>query len=291
MYGYIKTDKLELKYKQYINYRRLYCSVCNSLKDCLGLQACLLTSYDATFFLAFFDGLEYTQDEYTLKCPLNPMKRQISNFKISKNAMYYVAFISAFYYYAKTKDNIIDEGKRKYRRRLKKFDSNSKYLCLLNKDKALISVLNKKLDDYFVYESDPQKDFDNLSNKIGELFGEAFAGYSSFSLMHLDKTLLYDVGFNIGKWIYLADAFDDLHKDIKNKAFNPILFMVDYSTLSTDELNQKITFMSKCLTQKIYYSIKKMKLLRNNEIIENILLFGMQKSIDSIILNRKRMKT
>lgn len=82
--------------------------------------------------------------------------------------------------------------------------------------------------------------FDELSNKMGEIVGVAFKGYANFSEMLLDSNVLYNIGFNIGKWIYLVDAYDDLEDDLNKKQFNPIIFMIDYKTLSSEELGEKV---------------------------------------------------
>lgn len=287
MYGYINIDKYELKYKDFIVYKKLYCSVCNALKNHLGLKGCMLTSYDATLFIAIFDGLELTQTEQILSCPLNPFKKFYPRFDVSETAMTYTAFISLFYAYAKTKDNLLDEGKRKYRKRIEKINNNPKYHALLNINENLFRQLSKILDDYFELEKRQTSTFDELSNKMGELFGKAFQGYCTFSNVNIDSNDLFEIGFQIGKWIYLADAIDDLDLDITNRQFNPILHMKDYNELTEQELQDKVIFISNCLIQNLEYRLKQLHLLRNNEIIHNITCFGMSHSIERIIKKRK----
>lgn len=279
MFGYIRIDKYELKYKQFIEYKKMYCSLCNSLKDNLGVRGCMLTSYDATLFLTIFDSIEVERQEYKLSCPINPFKKVSKNIFISKTAMKYTAFLSAYYAYIKLNDDIKDEGKRKYKRQLKHLENNSKFKILYKIDDGLLNTLNKKVTEYYKMEKQKVSDFDDLSNKMGELFGEAFTGYLKFSNVVLDENVLYNIGFNIGKWIYIADAFDDLENDIKKQQFNPILFMTDYNLLNNEELSNKILFISKCLTQNVYYELSKLRILRNKEIIHNILIYGMNNSI------------
>ncbi len=286
MYGYIKIDKYELKYKQIASYKKMYCLVCNALKDEISKTSCILTSYDATLFLIFFDSLEFEQKEYRLSCPLNPFKRKNNNAFVSEKAMSYSAFLSVFYFYAKLKDNVLDENKWKNIHSFKKFQKSKKRDFLIDYNEPLFNLLNKKLDDYFFVEESDNASFDDLSNKMGELFGEAFKGYSEITNSQIDKSILYNIGYDFGRWIYLADAFDDLEKDVKNNAFNPIIKMEDYKAINLEYLSDKVLFMSKCITQNIYYEIKKLQVFRNLELIE-ILIYGMNNSILEII-NKKR---
>ena len=46
------------------------------------------------------------------------------------------------------------------------------------------------------------------------------AFYEKYSEEDLKK-----IGFNIGKYIYILDAYEDLEKDEKSNAYNPLLFL------------------------------------------------------------------
>lgn len=289
MFGYIKIDKYELKYRQFLEYKRYYCSVCNALRDNLGLKGCMLTSYDATLFLLIFDSLESKQEEYKLVCPLNPIKKHNMKFQISSSAMKYTAFLSAFYAFTKAKDDIIDDGnKRKHRRKLSKLEKDKRFSKLYNIDLSLLEYLNNKVDDYFEMEQNSLIDFDLISNKMGELMGSAFCGYNTISNSIFDINALYEIGFCIGKWIYIIDAYDDLQEDIKKNNFNPLLLMDDYDSLDLNKLNEKISFMSKCLTHRIYVNLDHLELHRNRDLIENIVIYGMNKSVCNIYNNKKK---
>ena len=39
----------------------------------------------------------------------------------------------------------------------------------------------------------------------------------------IQKRVLYEFGYHIGRWIYLVDAADDIEKDIKSNGFNPFV--------------------------------------------------------------------
>lgn len=280
MYGYIKVDKLELKYKEYSIYRRYYCAVCNSLRENLSKKWCLLTSYDATFFLMLFDSVLEDKEPIKLICPLNPFYKK-NCMSISKHSIEYTAFISLFYYYSKLKDNIIDENKKKYRHKLKKMSKDPKCNQLFSSNKKAYAILDNILSEYFEMEKMKTYTFDDYCNKMGELFGTAFSEFLPND--HNNKNEFFKIGYNLGKWIYVVDAFDDLAEDKKANSFNPILYMQDYESLNNESLSNKILFISKCLTKNIYYELEKINIKKNKEIIYNIILLGMNNAIFNII--------
>src|SRR3712207_7147114 len=66
-------------------------------------------------------------------------------------------------------------------------------------------------------ESEGQTNIDLVSNTFGDLMGEIFA-YQDDEY----KDRLRNLGFNIGKYIYILDAFEDLDEDIKTGSYNPL---------------------------------------------------------------------
>ena len=51
MFGYVKTDKPEMKVKEYEAYRGLYCSLCKAMGKHFGVFSRLTLSYDITFLV------------------------------------------------------------------------------------------------------------------------------------------------------------------------------------------------------------------------------------------------
>lgn len=280
MYGYLKVDKLELKYKEYSVYRKYYCAVCNSLRENLSKKWCLLTSYDATFFLMLFDSVLEDKETMKLLCPLNPLHKT-NSIHISKHAIEYTAFISLFYYYSKLKDNVIDENKNKYKRKLRRLYKNSRCNQLFSSNKIIYDSLDNILSEYFRMEEINSYFFDDYCDKMGELFGTAFREFLPNN--HDNKNEFFKIGYNLGKWIYVVDAFDDLQEDIKTNSFNPILHMQDYESLNNEALSDKILFISKCLAKNIYCELEKISIVNNKGIIYNIILLGMNNAIFNII--------
>ena len=88
------------------------------------------------------------------------------------------------------------------------------------------------------------------------------------------------LGYNIGKWIYIIDAFDDIEKDIKKKNYNPLLFQFKYNNEEVEEFKDRIKEEIKFnLIHTLAQAASAFELLdlKNKNIIENILYLGMEK--------------
>ena len=48
---------------------------------------------------------------------------------------------------------------------------------------------------------------------------------------------LYNLGYNLGRWIYIIDAYDDLKEDMEKHKFNAINKAFNTENLSYEELN------------------------------------------------------
>lgn len=100
---------------------------------------------------------------------------------------------------------------------------------------------------------------------------------------------LYDLGYALGKWIYLIDALDDLKEDIEKDKFNPINYLYNKNNKSYEELLEEIKPRMEFTILNCGYNCKealnKLPLKRNKAILENIITLGMMDKYEKIINN------
>ena len=100
---------------------------------------------------------------------------------------------------------------------------------------------------------------------------------------------LYDLGYALGKWIYLIDALDDLKEDIEKNKFNPINYLYNKNNKSYEELLEEIKPRMEFTILNCGYNCKealdKLPLKRNKAILENIITLGMMDKYEKIINN------
>lgn len=108
-----------------------------------------------------------------------------------------------------------------------------------------------------------------------------------------NKRILGWLGYNIGKWVYIIDAYDDLEKDIKNKCYNSLVLQFAYDGQDINEFRASISSEVKsCLTHTMWQASNALELLRldNKGIIDNIVYEGMYKKMESILDKRSCKK-
>ncbi|MBK5262652.1 MAG: hypothetical protein JJE17_08800 [Peptostreptococcaceae bacterium] len=92
------------------------------------------------------------------------------------------------------------------------------------------------------------------------------------------KSLLGEIGYNIGKWVYLIDAVDDLEKDLEKNRYNPLKGIKD-----DENYKSRVEFSLICTLENASLALKKLGLEKNKGIIENIIYFGLFKKTESIV--------
>ena len=86
----------------------------------------------------------------------------------------------------------------------------------------------------------------------------------------IQKRVLYEFGYHIGRWIYLVDAADDIEKDIKSNGFNPFVNKKTGEVKSSD-------FIKAVLNRSLARAYDAYNLLNFTDfkgILDNMMLLG-----------------
>ncbi|MBQ9936149.1 MAG: hypothetical protein IJO70_09900 [Lachnospiraceae bacterium] len=292
MFGYIGINKPELKIKDFDRYREYYCGLCHSLGNHHGLLGQISLSYDATFAAVLLSAL-YEPVTYRMHsgCVLHPVgkKKYLTNQLID-----YVADMNVLLAYYKCKDDWQDNRnlfKLSYGATLKK---QAKLVERRYPKKA--EVIKLALKTIYDLEQANDRNIDKLSNAFGAIMSEIF----DISLKDLDskdrnkygdmwKGELKTLGYNLGKFIYIMDAFDDVEKDIKKGDFNP--FEYKYKECMDNELAmqefegyvEKLLMMCASDMAKSY---ERLPIIHETAILRNIIYSGIWMKFVSICKDR-----
>ncbi len=292
MFGYIGVNKPELKIKDFERYREYYCGLCHSLGNHHGLLGQISLSYDATFAAVLLSAL-YEPATYRMQsgCVLHPVgkKKYLSNQFID-----YVSDMNVLLTYYKCQDDWNDEKnlvKLGYGTTLKK---QAKVVESRYPGKA--ENIKSALNSIYELEKTCNSNIDKLSNAFGDIMAEIL-DVSSRDLDARDKNRYGDMwkselrtlGFNLGKFIYIMDAFDDVEKDMKKGSFNP--FMNRYKACLEDELTirefeayvEKLLMMCASDMAKSY---ERLPIIHETAILRNIIYSGIWMKFISICKDR-----
>jgi len=281
MFGYVTPFKMEMKIKDYEKFKAYYCGLCNSIKSNYGNLPRLTLNYDMTFLAVLLDSLSEDKYNFTeFKCLMHPLKKRLM---LNNNAaLDYAAFCNTTLAYYKLMDDVQDNKSSKskvFSMFLKNYLKKSKV-----EDKVVMEYTKEKLLLLNTLEAN-YKDIslDELSHVFADLTGFIVSFYYKEATF---KENLYWLGYNLGKWIYIIDAYDDLEKDMKDNSFNAI-----NSLLNTDNLDLKsfsvlikprIDFiLVSCAEQCLKY-LNTLPLIKNEDILYNILELGLMEKMEKV---------
>lgn len=269
MFGYITVNKMELKLREYETYKGFYCGLCRTLKKEYGAAGQLTLSYDMTFLSILLSSLYEPESRIVSgRCLLHPEKKRMM---IGHEYAAYAAHMGILLTWYHFRDDWIDErkpaaivGLRAYRRAYLRARE------LYPEKAAHIKRCLARLD---ALEKAGSLDIDRVAGVFGDLLGDVFAVKED-----IWRNTLYNVGFFLGKFIYLMDAWDDMADDEQNGSYNILLLRKKKLYRDTD--SGRAHFEQDChrlLTMMMAECTAHMELLpciRDEAILRNILYDG-----------------
>lgn len=275
MFGYVTIDKMELKFKEYYSYKGYYCGLCMSLKNKYSNISRLTLNYDMTFLILLLSSLYEPKNKiYNSRCIAHPSKKQLI---IQNDITEYVAAMNVILSYYNLKDNWDDERdiKSLVIAKLLKKDFKKSSLELLTKKKEI----EQRLKKISMLEKQNTDDIDEVSNEFGHIMEEIILYKED-----VWESTLRKLGFFLGKYIYLLDAYEDMESDRKNKSYNPFnnLHVENIEKYAKELLMLNLSFLS--------HEIEKLPLVQDKEIIENIIYSGIIMKIKNTSIDEKGEK-
>lgn len=221
MFGYIKTHRPELKVREDEAYKGIYCSLCRELGKRYGIMSRLFLSYDSTFLAVALMALSDEKLSFEKKrCPFNPAKK--CNFcQGEHNELAYAADISVLLLYHKIRDNISDSTLFKallYRILLVLIIRSYKKAVKNRPDAAILTEEYMQMQS--AVEEKESRSIDEAAEPTAILLSKL---YSVNEADNDRKRVRERVGYCLGRWVYMIDAFDDIEKDRKSGNYNPFL--------------------------------------------------------------------
>ena len=115
-----------------------------------------------------------------------------------------------------------------------------------------------------IVESAKNLPLDKVAKVFGEILAEVFVYQDDYW-----KEDLYKIGFFLGKYIYLLDAYEDVEKDIKSGDYNPFKEISNGENFDEQVLNLLMLMIGECTD-----AFERLPLVENVEILRNILYSG-----------------
>ena len=258
MFGYININQNELKVKDFNLYRAYYCGVCQALRKRLGTAGRLALSYDMTFLAILLDGL-YDLDSRKEKrrCAPHMIGKHDS---LEGDACSYAADMNILLAYDNLEDKWFDSknpGAKAGALLIKK--KRDRIAGLYPRQAHAVETYIQKLHEA---EAAGESDIDAVSGLTGEMLAEIFAFREDEW-----KDTLKKMGFFMGKFVYLADAYEDLDADKKSGNYNPFAI----NNIAREETGRKILTM---MAAEAADAFEALPIDKNIDILRNIIYSG-----------------
>ena len=216
MFGYVRPALNLLPPEERERYRGAYCGLCHAMGERHGFLARFTLNYDFAFLaILFARGEEETRCR---RCPAHPLRK--GRACACGSGMDAAADASMILTWQKLRDDVLDKGWLK--------GLPARILCLLflpayrRAKRAMPRFANRveeSLEALHKLEAERSGQLDRAADAFACVLMAAAPGTEDETHRRVLEQMLY----HVGRWIYLADARDDLEEDRKQGKYNPLL--------------------------------------------------------------------
>ena len=274
MFGYVTAYKPELKMKDFYKYKAYYCGLCKVLREKHGFLGQLTLTYDMTFLVILLHSLyESDMNFEEHRCVVHPAKKQ----KMLYNEITeYAADMNIVLTYFHFVDDWKDEKSKAGLVGVRAFRKT--YLEIEKKYPKKCRIIRSCLKKLQACEEQKEENIDITARYFGELMAELL----TYRQDVWTKTLRR-MGFYLGKFIYILDAYDDVEKDLENGSYNALISL--YGEPDFDErCKGMMTYvLAECTSQ-----FERLPCIEDADILRNILYVGVWEKYDKKQLEKNK---
>lgn len=281
LFGYVTILKDELLVKEFNQYKSIYCGLCRKLGKEYGFLSRFILSYDCTFYALLMLDLKGVCPGYEKKmCRCNTLKK-CTYIKNGDDALSKASALSVVSVYFKIIDDISDKKgfKRLVYKAIKpivgRWSKKAK-----EKYPYIYEAVREMSENQFKAENNPECHLDMAAEPTAKMLSKVLSVEGE---NESDKLILSNLGYHLGRWIYLMDAVDDFEEDIKNNNYNPFIPYKDKENIK-EYFNQ---VLNNDLAQA-YNSWNLLSTWLYSGIVDNILLKGLGAKQKSVIFKEEK---
>ena len=259
MFGLVIASLEELSEKEKDRYQAVYCGICRAIRDTDGQLCRLGLSYDMAFLALLLTSLYEPQEETGRnRCIAHPGKRRAW---IKNDYIRYAARMNVALAAHKAQDDWADDGKHSAHLLAKIFGRNEQEIAARYPRQC--AAISRCIRELSVLEKTGCTNPDEPANCFGQLMAELM-------VVHDDRWAgdLRQLGFYLGRFIYLADAAIDYRKDVKDNKYNP--FAAAGQGADFDRWEQYLVLAMAGCTD----AYERLPLVEDKAILDNILYSG-----------------
>ncbi len=276
MFGYININQKIMTEEDRKAYQAYYCGLCRQLKTSCGAKGQMLLNYDMTFLVVLLTGLyELTNEASEITCALHPTKRKTVWINEATNYAADMNLILAYH-------NLIDDWKddKAYSKKAFAKILDKDYARIMQKYPRQVAAVEEYMKRTEEVERRGEKNLDAVAGLSGEMLGEVFCWREDEWAREL-RTL----GFYMGKFIYLMDAYEDYDADLQKGSYNPLISQMKERD---EDMDMFIRLLLTSMMSECAKSFERLPILLHADILRNVLYSGVWSKYEFLQLKKKK---
>ena len=279
MFGYVTIGNNQVTEDEYAVFSSYYCGVCKATGKIASHISRLGLSYDITFLALILSSIESEAELENKRCIIHPLKKR--SIVTSDKAVTYAAGVGVLLTYLKFKDDWKDDKSIKALIGMATFWSGCRRVKTQLKHEY--NIIKSQLDILSDCEKRDSDSIDDTAEAFGKILECLFTPDFVTNEKH-SRTLAW-LGFNLGRWIYIIDAVNDLERDLKVGAYNPFINMgyKDLKSCAKDmELSLTLTL------DGIATSFELVDIKHNRDLIAKMIYISLKEKQQSILSGNRK---
>ena len=294
MYGYVLPNKETLAKQDHIMFQSLYCGSCLSIKEAHGNISRLTTNYDMTVFgLIAIEAARPSVEFETRRCIADFRKRGVVK---NSGFLKKLCAVNILLTYYKATDDLLDSGGKKKLARYILRNPYKKAKGVLPEADAIIS---EEYDRLRGLERESCANIDRVCDCFASMLERLMSLFikerkEAGSISDCEYNNFRRLCYNIGKFVYLADALDDIGSDNKKGNYNPFLVKYgDFEKGGRQAFIQKhydeISFLLSSTINRVIECSNGIIFTEVNDLIRNVIYEGLRKKAAQLLASTKQL--
>lgn len=262
MFGYVIPNKEELRVREAVRYNAYYCGVCRAIGKSYGEAARVFLNYDTTFAAMLLAGINGEMNVCGKeRCAYKPFAGAKPTMDTSPSIQA-AADLNILLAYAKLEDDICDNNSQ--RAAVGRVLLKGAYKKARERCGSLDDVIIQGTESLHRIEQSRSDELDAAPDAFGKMLGKCFEMLAPNGTK--TQKPMSALGYNLGKWIYVADAWFDREADVKHGSYNI------FNITGADE--QRAAFLMNYSLSQAVSAFELLDMKSEQDILDNILRMG-----------------
>ncbi len=284
MFGYVVPVKSKLSQQDFVLYRAFYCGMCKTIGSLFGQLPRYSVSYDSAFLAALVsDCLDYPEEIKLSACVGNPFKKKPM---IAQNElMEKLAAVNIILCRYKLFDDVVD-GKTDAKIAMKFFaKAYKKSVQMMPEADEIVKIGYENLRNCETSGCDSV-------DRVGHCFANMLKKLFALILGDRGDEHVLSMVYNVGKFIYIADALDDIEEDKKSGNYN--VFLISYGKFENrrqfiEDNRAELEFLFASTVNKAIAEFNARKYTQSYTLLQNIVYYGLRDKTEQLFASDKKL--